>query len=375
MTTYKGYDPVAWQRPLHTTLAQHIRQVEPSMVRNYQMGALLEATGRILKSLGGNGFDWPVQFRYHDVEGNTGRTVRNFAQTNIWDTASLPYRGYQTTDAIYRAELLANRGPEAIINVFNGFTGRLTGSMQNALGRQYYIDGETSANSKFWHGFDSVFQHSGNTVNITDGTSRSVNAADKVAFPEGTYAGLNIELGAAHGGENASGAIWPDGIADSQFDFWTPIIVHLAHTAFASALDEALRYGIITCQRNASQNAQITNIFLARDQYEVLLNVLDDKERLIIGRGAGAYSLPNFGFRQVINFDGVEVSWEAGVPTGTGYGMNYNDVEMRCRESDFLTPEGPVYDIFTQAYNAVVYTLSNLKFGTPRNMLKFETVA
>jgi|TARA_R100000808_G_C2154923_1_gene166448 hypothetical protein len=374
---YKGFNPVAFSRTAATTLAKHIREVEESMLRNYQMGALLEAAGRVNYNNSGEGFDWPVQFRLHKVEGNTGETQRNFARRNLWKTANLEYRGYQATDSMYYREFRSNRGPEGVVKVFENFVDRLETSITQVLGTEYYIDGSASGNEQSWHGLESMFAVNG-TVNISTGAQRSANAADKVGYASDTYAGLSTALGNA-GGENESGAIWPDGIADSEYDYWTPLIVNYTSTAFSGSADtfaaqgdEAMRYAIINAQRNTSKNGQITNIFLARDLYTDLLNLIDDKERIQI---SSEHSLRALGFKNVLNFDGVEVSWESGVPTGVGYGINYDNMELKSMDDSLLRSEGPDYDIHSQSFNAVVSTLSNLKFSSPRNFFKLAALA
>ena len=98
---YKGFNPVAFARTSATTLAKHIREVEESMLRNFQMGALLESAGRVNYNNSGEGFDWPVQYRLHNIEGNTGETARNFARRNLWKTASLEYSGYHVPATMY----------------------------------------------------------------------------------------------------------------------------------------------------------------------------------------------------------------------------------------------------------------------------------
>lgn len=374
---YKGFNPVAFSRTAATTLAKHIREVEESMLRNYQMGALLEAAGRVNYNNSGEGFDWPVQFRLHKVEGNTGETQRNFARRNLWKTANVEYRGYQATDSMYYREFRSNRGPEGVVKVFENFVDRLETSITQVLGTEYYIDGSASGNEQSWHGLESMFAVNG-TVNISTGAQRTANAADKVGYASDTYGGLSTALGNA-GGENESGAIWPDGIADSEYDYWTPLIVNYTSTAFSGASptfalqgDEAMRYAIINAQRNTSKNGQITNIFLARDLYTDLLNLIDDKERIQI---SSEHSLRALGFKNVLNFDGVEVSWESGVPTGVGYGINYDNMELKSMDDSLLRSEGPDYDIHSQSFNAVVSTLSNLKFSSPRNFFKLAALA
>lgn len=379
MTTgYKGFNNTAFARASATTLAKHITKVEEAMMRNFQWLALLERNGRVSRNNGGEGFDWPVQYRLHNVQGNTGETPRQFNAQNLWKTAALEYRGYQATDAMYRKEFRSNRGPQAVVNVFQKFVKRLEASMMQALGREPYKDGNLPANAETWHGMES-FGAWTQTVNITNGSLRTANAADKVAAPNDTYATLSTALG-NYGGEQESGVPWPQGVADPQYDFWSPLIVNINSTSFGPDAtkgswslygDEAMRYGIIHSQRNTSMNGPLTNIWLDRELFIELLNLLDDKEEIQV---TSTNSLRALGFRNVVSFDGVEVSWESGVPNRTGYGYNFNDVELMCMDPNLLESEGPEYDIFTQAFVAVVGTLSNLKFENVRGTLFLKEV-
>ena len=376
---YKGFNPVAFSRTAATTLANHIREVEESMLRNYQMGALLEAGGRVNYNNSGEGFDWPVQYRLHKVEGNTGETQRNFARRNLWKTANLEFRGYQTTDSMYYREFRSNKGPEGVVKVFDNFVERLETSLTQGLGGEYYVDGSASGNEQSWHGLESMFVLNG-TVTATSGAQRTANAADIVGYPNDTYAALSTVLG-NYGGENESGQYWPDGISDAEFDFWSPLVVNYTTThadlpastnTWAGQGDEAMRYAIINAQRNTSKNGQITNILLSRDLYMGLLNIIDTKERIQI---SSEQSLRALGFKNVLNFDGIEVSWEAAIASGVGYGINYDNMELKSMDESLLRSEGPEYDIHSQSFNAVVSTLSNLKFSSPRNFFKLAALA
>ena len=382
--TYKGFNPVAFARTSSTTLAHHITELEDAFMRNFQIGALLEAAGRVNFNNGGEGFDWPVQYRIHNVEGNTGETQRNFARRNLFKTANLEYRGYQVTDSMYYREFRANRGPEGIVKVYDNFVDRLDTSLRQALGTEFYIDGEAAGNEQSWHGFDSMFQPTSamETLSQVAGafTEQAANAADIAGYPDGTYAGLDLELG-FYGGEQDSASIWPNGTADAEADFWTPLVVNYTTThtdlpsgtdTWAGQADEALRWGIIHGQRNTSVDGPMTNIILNRTLYMQLLNLLDDKEEVQV---TSEYSLRSFGFKNVVNFDGIEVSWETGVPATKGYGFNYNCIELKSMDDTLLRPEGPEYDIQSQSFNAVVSTLSNLKFKSPRNFTLWDNLA
>ena len=201
--------------------------------------------------------------------------------------------------------------------------------------------------------------------------------ADIAAEGVNTYAGLKTKQG-TYGGEQEASIAWPDGIADPEYDFWSPLIVDYTSTAFAGSAAtwkvqavEAMRFAIIHAQRNTSLNGQITNIMLSRDMYMDLLNLIDENERINI---TSEHTLRALGFKNTVNFDGVEVSWEVAVPQGVGYGLNYENMELKSMDDSLLRSEGPEYDIHSQSFNAVVSTLSNLKFSSPRNFFKLMSV-
>ncbi len=378
---YLGYSAQDFERVMRTTLADHIRTEEAAHLRNFQFGALLMANGRVSYNHGGRGFDWPVRMRLHPVEGNTGETPRTWVRENLHKTANLEYRGYQATDMIYERELEENKDSEtAIVRVYDQFIDRLMESMRETLARQYWIDGTLAANAELWHGLESMFSLNG-TVDSTQAgaVQRAANAADFVGYPTGEYAGLQMDL-ANYGGANESGETWPDGLADPEFDFWTPIVVNYTSTGFNGATatwadqnEEAMRYAIINAQRSAGVTEQLTNVWLARDLYRLLMQTQDGRQDIMVE--SNYQSLRALGFKSVVMFDGLEVSWEASVPTSVDYGLGFENCELRCMYSEMLRADGPEYDINTQSYKAAVKTLSNLKFKSPRNFFKLAALA
>lgn len=376
---YQGYSNTDWQRSVTTTLAKHFKDEEKATLRNYQILALLESNGRVSYNHGGRGFDWPVKYKNHRIEGNDGTTTRSFAAVAQHKIAHLDYRGYQVTDSISTKEKLENRGPEAIIDVVARMGESLMESMKQGLAAAPFIDGNATGNEKEWHGLESMFGNNG-TINISTGAQRAANALDKVGYPNDTYASLSTVLG-NYGGENEANVVWPLGIADPQFDFWSPLMVNYTSSAFngtadtwAAQGDEAMRYAIIHGQRNATMDGQITNVILDRNLYNDFLNLIDAKEQIQIRRGEPV-GLVALGFKNVVEFDGVQVSWDVAVPTNVGYGLNYRNIELLSMHGQLFVPEGPFYDEYTQTHNTVLSTLSNLKMKSPRNFFKLMSLA
>ena len=112
----------------------------------------------------------------------------------------------------------------------------------------------------------------------------------------------------------------------------------------------------------------------ARVTKKTLYDRFGSKERIVVERG-DPLSLVSLGFKNVVSFDGIEVTWEVTVPVNVGYIGNMRNVSLFCMDEDMFRVEGPEYDIHTQSWNAVVSTLSNLKFKSPRNFAKLLTLA
>jgi hypothetical protein len=375
MATQVNYSNTQWDRTLQTTMAQHIADVEPAMLRNFKFGALLESEGRTSFNSGA-GFDWRLQYRLHEVSGTTGETVRNFARRNLWKTAALEYRGYTVSDMLYYKELRENSGKEALIKVVDGFAERLEESLKQGLAPEFYVDGNASGNETSWHGKESFFGTNG-TVNVSTGAQRTANASDPVCYPSDTYATLATDLG-TFGGDNESSVVWPEGIADPEYDAWTPLIVNYTSTYFAGSAatwaaqcDEALSYAMTHAQRNSVENMMDT-ILLNRKLFWQFKQRQRAKERINV---TDSLKLRSLGFKDTIEFDGVEIGLENAIPSAVGYGFSVKNCELRCLDETLYRVQGPVYDIDSDAYKTVVSTLSNLRHVNPRNELKLVSLA
>jgi hypothetical protein len=363
-----------WARSIATTITNYLREEEIASLRKYKVFAALEGSGNIRTNMSGRGFQWEIQYRNHTPSGNNGETPRSFARQNLWKNAELDFRGAQATDAIYKKEMLENRSAQALVNVAGRMASRLITSMEQYLAKEWVIDGNATGNELRFHGVES-FLGSNGTINVSTGAQRTANAADPFGSPSDTYGGLSTVLG-AYGGSQKTG-VWPNGEADPEYDFYSPVIANVTSTYFggstwAANCAKALREALHQTRRNDTKEDQIDMVLLNRRWYIDFLNTLDAKERVIVGRTNG---LRSYGFTDVFDFDGVEVSSENSVPTDTGYGLAIGNMELLCMTDQLLVSEGPFYDELTQQYRYVVSTLGNLKFKTPRNFFKLAALA
>jgi hypothetical protein len=374
---FQAFDRFAWARSLHTTMPKLLREVEDTVKKNYQIMALMESAGRISTGHGGEGIQWPVRYKLHKIAGATGENSRSFTPSAQFKTAAIDWRGYEVTDSIKRREMEKNKGEAAIIRVLDGFAERLKESLMHELGPQFYVDGEDPDSTMFWHGFKTLSRTAGQTLNNDGSGPRAHNTADKVFAPSATYGNLNCALGAYGGSQHDSDLPWPEGTQDSQFDFWSPLIVQRDSTAFGDGtnpgadLEKAIRYGVTHAQRNSTIDGQITNVFMDRSLFIDLKDHNDGRQTIEVKQAPD--SLVSLGFRNVFKFDGIELSFENAVPAGYAFGINLQCMELLSLTDNLFEDEGGAqYDINTQSMNAVVSTLSNIKYKSPRNFVVWK---
>lgn len=367
---YLGFSAVDWQRHAQSTLANHLRDQEKSILRNYLIGALIQNGGRVLYNESGRGFTWPVLYKLHSIEGDVGMGPRTFQPTSQFQTAGLPFRGYNVTDTISRGEFLANRGPEAVINIFNGMGERLQQSLSQRLGPMYYVNGYTAGNEKGWHGFESMYTCNG-TTNVTSGaslnTQRAANAADPTGYSDTTYAEMDTELG-AYGGSAESGVYWLEGDPSTEYDVWTPPVVNYtstyfsATTTFAANGQKAMRYALTHASRRGGKDRHPTNIALARNLWIAFLDSQNSKQQINVQSNIVEWEL---GFGETMKFDGVSVTPDTAAPNSVGYIFNPKNITIRCQTGQMFEPESEPYSSIDQSYKFVVSTASNMQFENP----------
>jgi hypothetical protein len=363
-----------WARSIATTIVNHLREEEVASLRKFKVFAALEGSGNIRTNMSGRGFDWEIQYRNHTPSGNNGETPRSFARQNLWKNAELEYRGAQVTDAIYKKEMLENRSASALVNVAGKMASRLLTSMEQYLAKEWVVDGYAAGNELRFHGLESFLGYNG-TINKDTGATRVATGADPFAAPSDTYAGLSTVLG-AYGGSQKTG-VWPNGEADPEYDFYSPVICnytsnYFGGTTWSANCTKALREALHQTRRNDTKQDQVDMCLMDRRMYIDFLNKLDEKERVVVSRTNG---LRSYGFTDVFEFDGVECSSENSIPAGVAYGLAIGNMELLCMEGQLYNSEGPFYDEITQQYRYVVSTLGNLKFKSPRNFFKLAAVA
>lgn len=354
-----------WSRIVNTTIHEYIRDVEVNIMRNRKLLAMMKSKGRITFDHAGDLMDWKAKYKRAPMQGYADTDTLTFSRRDRWKTAQLEWRGYAATDSMTKLERLKNKSTEAIIKIYDEVAKNLLDDLDDQFGDEFYVDGNASGNSKRIHGVESFLTDSG------------ANAGNYIANANATYAGLVCTLG--NYGGNWTGT-WPTGTGDAHYDFWSPLIVDYTNTGWSAVTKtwpntcvEAMRFGIIKGKKNKSKKGMLDLILLNDELYRQFLNSIDPKERLNVKRGDGQ-GMYELGFTDVVNFDGVDITYEYGVPSNLGYGFSMDNMELCCLQGQMFVPTGPDFDIAGQSWRFSIDFFGNLR-ANPRYFLKLRNAS
>jgi hypothetical protein len=242
-----------------------------------------------------------------------------------------------------------------MVSIFSGMAVRLKEEMEDQFSEELFVDGGLAANSQRIHGLESFLTQSGTT-----------SMATGYLAPSQTYANLSTVIGNYGGTWSGS---WPDGKGDASYDFWSPIIISYVNTAFDPAAGSgatfrvngpfAMRTGIIKLHRNKGKRGQLDFIQLDDSLFRTFAQTSASSERIVVNRGEDS-QLVKLGFRDVINLDGVDVTWEYGMPASTGYLINCSAMELRSLQDQLFVPDGPDWDISTKSWRYSIDFAGNM---------------
>lgn len=359
-----------WTRTVHTTIHDYLREVEVGVMRNRKLLALLQSRGRVTFDHSGDLLDWKVRYKRVPLQGYADMDTLTFARKNRWLTAQLDMRGYAATDMINKRERLQNKSTEAIVKVFSEIATHLMEDLEDEFGNELWLDGNATGRTKAIHGLESFL-----------GDTNSEASAGYIYPPSDTYAGLSTVLGNYGGNWSVNGSSqveWPSGTGDAHYDFFSPVIVKTTSNSWAAATKtwantcrEALRYGLIKGRRNKSKRGMINVVIMDGEWFRQFEEKIEATERLVVSRG-DSNSLLSLGFNDAINFEGVEHTWEYGIPSLTAYGIPLESLELCSWQKQLFVPEGPDFDISTQAYRFSIDFFGNLKCVSPRGFVKWR---
>jgi len=350
-------------RTAEVTIANWFKEVSDLTIQKYAYLKMLYEKGKISYGVGGEQIRWPVRVRDHAIGAHVDGGAKTFQRVNTLDNAFLTMRGYDSTDAITLKEKLINKGPAAIIEIFNARKDYIRRGLHRKLAAEWYKDGNATGNEHTFHGIESFMSMTGQT------------ASDELqTTSDDTYAGLTTAAGDA--------TVDPDSVKT-----WTPVIVNSNRNpgsgtrAWADFADEYIRTGIIESSFGNNTEEMIDLILLRKTSYRDLLNIADDKEHLHFTRGADV-GMAKFGFKQFVEWDGVPIGWDAGIPatdgasdTIHGYGLNCDFLKLCLLNEKTLWECIVTWNSSRAADEFYFYCLGNLVHESPRYFVKWAEIS
>ena len=369
-----------WSRLTATVIADYIRGAEDKFMRERKLLKMLKSRGQIEYNKSGNTFEWRVPYKRGTVVTNNGAQSWTPSAIDRHKVASLTYVGYGITELMTKREQLMGKGPEAIIDYYKEMADFLVDDITEKFAEDLYNDVSASGNSAKMTGVDSMMAYT-QTVNIATGVARTANAADIVVAPSDTYATLLTDLGNYAGtwkSQTGIASTWPAGRGDDAYDFFSPTEVNYTSTAlngssatWAVQCESAIRYGNDHLKRNKGSNVPDA-LLLDRDLYRQFKEKYAAKERVHVGADLETYA---FGFPDHLNFEGLTVTSEFGMPTAVGYYFNIKNMHLRSMQEALFKTTGPWFEKLKNSWCVIVDNLGQLKFNSPRYFGKLVAAA
>ena len=351
----------------NVTINRYIREVTKAIMRKRVLLAMLQSKGRVTNNLSGKLVDWKVKYKRSPMSPFTDGDSIVFTRQEKHKTAQLPMRSYVVSQSMNKSDKLMNAGKEAIVKKYSDMVKEILDDIRDQFSEQLIqVDGNAAGNTDRIHGLESVF-------------SATNNASALVGTNNDTYAGLATTRGTYGGSWTGT---WPDGYGDSQYDFWTPLVVNYNSTlaaasggwspttkTWAQTCIEALRFAIINTQRNSTD---LDFFLLEKNLYRQALDKIDDTERLLVQRNQDV-GMTKLGFRG-INVDGVDIYWEVGLTSGVGYGLCMDELELMSWQSQLFASNSD-FNLETVSDRVAVDFYGNLKMTSPRSLCKLVALA
>lgn len=291
-------------RIMRTTRELWSKQLSDQTVEKHALLKLMQGKGRLQYGCTGTAVKWTVKYKRIDLVPYADMDALNFARNTTVLTATLDWRGYKLPDAISELELAMNEAGNdtQIIDLFKGKLEQLSDDANEQIGAEFYKDGNATGNEKRLHGIESFLSVNAGAQLAADQYATTLND---------TYAGLLTAKG-NYGGLATDSPIKP------EYEFWSPVVVNTTYNGetFATSAVKQIRRAISQANKGGKGN-NLDLIVMTRENFNLLKNQLDDKQRQVIP----ATDLAKFGFPDTVNVDGVDCTWDPDVPATDPAGL------------------------------------------------------
>lgn len=335
-----------WIGVINTTKPAYMKGASDLTIRKRLFLAMLKRKGRITYNHGGYEFRWQVEFSQPAMHQHGDGSMIDFTNHQAFQQAVLPWIGYQVSDSITMKQKAMNSGQEALINLFKTKQGRIMKKLMNGLAGEMYRSGGDTGRENCIYGLESFL-----------GERTTPGAADRIAEPSETYAGLSTALANQGGTWSADGSSfpnatlannWPDGSGDSEYDYWAPKLVNWSATSWGSGsttwedncwrvIGQTITWLSLTGGDDAGPEICVLpgHLFQGYKNHEEAIRRINIPHKTANDLGFAG---------NVLNQDGCAISADYDCPVNTGYMVNTSTVEIKSLMPELFWMEGPDTD-------------------------------
>lgn len=347
-------------------------------VRNYLTFFNLQKWGSITYNARSHSQVWNARVKLPSVIPAIDGQPLEFVNTDTDIQFYTGVKGYRGSDFLPEQEyLMAQGAPEQITDRYSRKSKELAQKMTESLSHAFWKDGNLAANVYDFVGIKTPLSYASGTV----------TAADKVARPNGTYAGQDCSLGNLGGTWSADAAVkpnanlgrdWPFGQGSPEYDGTSPLIVNYASTAWDTG---STAWGINAIAATSwAQTAMLhrggqsmvgakPQVVMASEMFTEFKNSFRENQRQMMPFTDGDLGFPG----ETLMVDGMVYSMDYAVPTGEAYMYLPQYLEAFFLHNQIYGAVGPDYSISHIGYLYYISCYGNFKF-LPKYLCRFISV-
>lgn len=356
-------------------------------VRNFLTFYLLRKFGTLTFNARGHSQVWNAKIRQPPVLPLTDEVPLEFVNQDTDIQFYTGFKGMGSADFMPELEyLLAQGSPVQITDRFKRKSVDMSQSVDEALQTSFYSDGNDVANQYKYVGIKTPLGYNAGSATV-------FNITNKIAQPNGTYAGQSCALAANGGTWSAAGGSfpntnlgrdWPFGQGQPEYDGTAPTIWNYHSTAFGTGVTSSTspleawetngvrviaEAATAMMHRGGYRNnggAPLVCV-MASDMFVALKNSFRAQNRHSMPWQDGDFGFPN---QDTLMVDGVICTSDYNVPPGEAYMWAPQYVEMFNIHPDIYKVYGPEFNMQRRGYLYMATAYGNFKFQ-PKYLARF----
>lgn len=349
-------------------------------IRNHLTFFLLRKYGRLTFNARSHTQVWNARIRQPQVLPLVDNIPLEFVNQDTDIQFYIGFKGMGVTDMLPELErLLAQGAPEQINDRYQIKSEEMVGSLDERLQKSFYMDGNDSANVYDYVGIKTPLGYNAGSATV-------FNITDKIAQPNGSYAGQSCAL-AANGG-TWSGALatspntnldkdWPFGQGSPEYDGTAPLIWNYSSSAWGTG-ETTWEANAVRCISEAQvalmhrggfrNNAGAPLVcVMASEMMVALKNSFRQFNRHYMPYSDSEFGFPN---NDTLMVDGVLCMSDYNVPAGEAFMWAPQYVEMFNIHPDIYKTYGPEFSMQQRAYLYQATAYGNYKYQ-PKYLQRF----